>query len=618
MSFTGNLEDLAIVDVIQLLHSAKKSGTLTVRAGKRESQLVFDSGYMISANHPDDSYQIGKILVEMKALTAEVLELALEKQKNAGESRKPLIGMLIESGLIDKEKAFRGLEFLIEMTIVEMVTWTRGTFTLDVDNIGVSDEYRYFPETLRQDMNLDTQMVLMDALRIFDEKKRDGEIVEQIFDEDDEPVADAAVVDEEEIAEAELIYEEVEPAAESVTEANSVTATPDSGPELSADLLGLDNLDQLDTKIPEVFTGLRAFDPADIHCQALAQAAPALSVEQREALAHFLTDYSTSISIEEAANRNRQPRVVLLYSDDDLLRYALMTVCKHEGVMVFVVDGSEALLPRVEQTLAKGLVPLAVFDLPTTVAPEEQLTAMRQQYRRRYPQLKLIQLISPDDERTSGQAYLDGAKAVFARPTMAGQPETFGADLIRFLETLLDFTVASFNEEGQQLFSRLNATSAKLVTLREPPALAFTLLQFVAEQFSRSLTLVVGKGELIAERGFGLQNGNTAVVAAPPCKIPLDRPSVFRRVIEAGELFYGPCDDALLQETLLATIGAPVRSNALLLPMQSRGRTISLTYADFGPDEPLPVVPEAFEILARQAGLVLENLLYRKQLSRAS
>lgn len=616
MSFTGNLEDLAIVDVIQLLHSAKKSGTLTVRAGKRESQLVFDSGYMISANHPDDSYQIGKILVEMKALTAESLEQALEKQKSAGKNRKPLVGMLIESGLIDKEKAFRGLEFLIEMTIVEMVTWIRGTFTLDVDNIGVSDEYRYFPETLRQDMNLDTQMVLMDALRIFDEKKRDGEIVEQIFDEDDEPIADAAVVAE--VAEADLLLEEVEPVAESATESTSVTATPDPGPELSAGLLGLDNLDRLDTKIPEVFTGLKAFDPADIHRQALAQAASALSVEQREALAHFLTDYSTSISIEEAANRNRQPRAVLLYSNDELLRHALMTVCKHEGVMVFVVDSDEALLTRVEQTLAKGLLPLAVFDLPTPVTPAEQLTAMRQQYQRRYPQLKLVQLISPNDDRTSGQAYLDGAKAVFSRPTVAGQPETFSADLILFLETLLEFTVASFNEEGQQLFSRLNAASAKLLTLREPSALAFTLLRFVAEQFSRSLTLVVGKGELIAERGFGLQNGSTEVVAAPPCKVPLDRPSVFRRVIDAGEVFYGPCDDALLQKTLLAAIGAPVRSNALLLPMQSRGRTISLTYADFGPDEPLPVIPEAFEVLARQAGLVLENLLYRKQLSKAS
>jgi len=614
MSFTGNLEDLAIVDVIQLLHSAKKSGTLTVRAGKRESQLVFDSGYMISANHPDDSYQIGKILVEMKALSAETLDQALENQKKAGENRKPLIGMLIEDGLIDKEKAFRGLEFLIEMTIVEMVTWVRGTFTLDVDNISLSDEYRYFPETLRQDMNLDTQMVLMDALRIFDEKKRDGEIVEQVFDEDGgpNPVTSA----ERSIADADLVSEAVEPTV-TVT-ANS--ALPDDQPDLSADLLGLDNLDQLDTKIPEVFSSLKSFDPADIHRQSLAQAAPDLPVEQREQLAVFLTDYSTSISIEEAANRNRQLRALLLYSTDELLRHALMTVCKHEGVMVFIVASGEALLARVEQTLAKGMLPLTVFDLPDSgndgFAPP-RIAELRQQLHRSYPQLKLIQLVGPDDDQGSGQAYLDGAKSVFTRPTVAGQAAAFAAQMVQFLETLLDFTVACFNEEGQLLFRRLNAASATLPGLKDPPALAFALLKFAAEQFSRSLTLVVGKGELIAERGIGLQGGGAEVSSAPACKIPLDRPSVFRRVVDTGEVFYGPCDDALLQERLHGAIGAPTRSNILLLPMQSRGRTISLTYADFGRDEPLPVVSEAFEILARQAGLVLEKTLYRKQLAKA-
>ena len=46
MSFTGDLEHLSIVDVIQLLHATRKSGTLVVQGRKGESQLVFKDGYI--------------------------------------------------------------------------------------------------------------------------------------------------------------------------------------------------------------------------------------------------------------------------------------------------------------------------------------------------------------------------------------------------------------------------------------------------------------------------------------------------------------------------------------------------------------------------------------------
>ena len=67
------------------------------------------------------------------------------------------------------------------MTIVEVLTWTEGTFELDVDTSVISDEYRYIPEKLKLELNLNTQNVLMDALRIYDEKKRDGTLMEETF-----------------------------------------------------------------------------------------------------------------------------------------------------------------------------------------------------------------------------------------------------------------------------------------------------------------------------------------------------------------------------------------------------------------------------------------------------
>jgi hypothetical protein len=181
MSLAGDLEQLPIVDVVQLLHSTRKSGILRVASRKGESQLVFKNGYIVSANHLNGSVRIGKTLVDLNIISQETLAQALQAQLRAGKDRKPLIVTLIERGSVKEKDVYKGLEQLIELTLVEILTWQKGTFTLEVLPSDVSDEYRYCPERINREINVDTQSVLLDALRIFDEKMRDGELVESDF-----------------------------------------------------------------------------------------------------------------------------------------------------------------------------------------------------------------------------------------------------------------------------------------------------------------------------------------------------------------------------------------------------------------------------------------------------
>ena len=196
MSFTGDLEHLPIVDVIQLLHATRKSGVLRMKSRKGESDLVFKDGYIVSASHLNNSVRIGTILIERNIITPEILDQTLLEQKNAGAERKPLIIALLDKGLVKDEEAYQGLEHLIEMTIVEILTWKRGTFTLDVLPVAIADEYRYYPGKINREINVDAQGVLMDALCIFDEKMRDGELTEEEIPEDDGTVT-GTVPDEE-------------------------------------------------------------------------------------------------------------------------------------------------------------------------------------------------------------------------------------------------------------------------------------------------------------------------------------------------------------------------------------------------------------------------------------
>jgi len=196
VSFTGDLEDLPIVDVMQLLHATRKSGILRLKSRKGESHLVFKDGYIVSASHLNNSVRIGTILIERNIITPKILAQTLLEQENAGADRKPLIITLLDKGLVKDEDAYQGLEHLIELTIVEILTWKRGTFTLEVLRDAIADGYRYYPGKLNREINVDVQGALMDALRVFDEKMRAGELAEEEIPENDGPVTGSVPAEE--------------------------------------------------------------------------------------------------------------------------------------------------------------------------------------------------------------------------------------------------------------------------------------------------------------------------------------------------------------------------------------------------------------------------------------
>ncbi|MDP3111181.1 MAG: DUF4388 domain-containing protein, partial [Thermodesulfovibrionales bacterium] len=68
MAFTGELEQLHIVDIIQLLNTTRKSGTLSVKGSRGESRIIFSNGYIVGANYLN-KVRIGTVLVKMNAIT---------------------------------------------------------------------------------------------------------------------------------------------------------------------------------------------------------------------------------------------------------------------------------------------------------------------------------------------------------------------------------------------------------------------------------------------------------------------------------------------------------------------------------------------------------------------
>jgi DNA-binding NarL/FixJ family response regulator len=586
MSFTGDLVHLPIVDVIQLLHATRKSGILRIACHKGESHLVFKEGYIVSANHLNSSVRIGTILVERKFITADILDQELHEQEKAGRARKPLIISLLEKGLVKEEDAYRGLEQLIEMTVVEILTWKKGAFTFDLLPETTADAYRYYPGRLSNEINVDTQGVLMDALRIYDEKIRDGMLTDEEFPEDE------------------------------------AAALPPAGndiPILSAEDLGLADLDNLETKIPEVFTGLKESDPAQVHLHKLAACAPDLPPEQRDEIVSFLSRFPVYQDIiEEAPRENDRQPPLFFFSHDELFRHAITTICRHAGILAFATDEELNLGMIMARSLALDSRPILVLDstsVDVDTRSDGQGTTRLRQLRKKYPSIDIIQLAPPDNAGFMLDAYEDGVRAVIPRPSRTARPATFAGDAVKFFGTFQACLLRLTAEQERSSAARLAGGIASLRGLQEAQDVANALLRFTAGLFTRALTLVVRGSELVADKGVGIDAG-TGESTPLGFRVPLTLPSQLRSSVETGRLHYGPDSESVIREHLFGAIGTPRSPFFLLLPVRFLGKTIALIYGDFGDRQAEPVGLDQLAIMAAHAELLLENASFRKKLDK--
>ncbi|MEW6068721.1 MAG: DUF4388 domain-containing protein [Nitrospirota bacterium] len=601
MAFTGDLEHLHIVDIIQLIHTTRKSGTFSVTGSSGESRIIFSNGYIVGANHLSGKIRIGTVLVKMNAITLEDLEKALEIQKNAGKDRRPLIATLIKMGKLRLEEASKGLKKLIEITIVELLGCTHGAFTFDTEAIAVSPECSYTPDKMEQEISLDAQMVLMDALRIFDEQERDRSSGKQM-------------------PPYEKLFEEVIPSAETVESKVTTTA-------ITAEDLGLADIEHLEKKIPKPFSVHEIFDPIEIHRQNIRETLGNFSTEEQEAFISFLKKFTMRVNTTKELTMEGQTKAIILFSRDKLLKHSIMTICKNEGILVFATEAEEEFDSIIAQCLFKKILPLLIFDSPEMSEwglSEEKILSLRQHIQETYLQVSHIQLVSPLDYSFTLQSFNDGARAVFPKPLREDRKETFIEDMINFLNTFKFFIKGLLREQKDlsptdNQMKNLKDRMLVLIDLKEPPDLSLALLQSVSEIFERSITFIVRPKELIGEKAIGVYaEKNIEPTSAANLRIPLTEHSVFRDVIEKGQAFYGESDDKFLKEYLFEKIGAPLKPIILLLPVKSLGKTMILIYGDFDGKEALPTQIDVLEILANQAGLVLENAIYRKHLNKAS
>lgn len=165
MSFKGLIEDVAVADVMQLIRLGGHSGTLTVKCASDEAIVGFERGRIVNAWNPR-TRRVGELLVGAGLIDEGTLVSALATQ-NAERPRRTIGQILVRMGTVTAEEIRDVMAREIERVVGEMLVWKTGTFDFAIDDLTAMVEVTRFTGAPKVD--LDTQAVLLDALRRLDE-----------------------------------------------------------------------------------------------------------------------------------------------------------------------------------------------------------------------------------------------------------------------------------------------------------------------------------------------------------------------------------------------------------------------------------------------------------------
>ncbi len=554
MSLNGDLENFPIIDIIQLLHGTKKTGVLRLSSQKGESQLVFHEGDLVSANYLNNRVRIGQVLVSAGAITEGQLTQVLDIQKNAGDERKPLVITLLEHHMVDETVAYNGLESLIEMTIVEVLTWKEGQFSLDSARSDNADGYHFSRTKFPQRILLNSQGILMESLRIYDEKVRDGTM--------DEILSIAGV-----------------------TNLDLVAEQPDSNtPPISPQASGQDDspslLQQLLSEQRRMIQ--RSSDQSYREVEALKKLIiDEFPTAEKAQKLQLLAQLSSPVP-EGGVSASPPDLAVIVITKSPLLSTLIKATCYQERIYAVSSDNIDTLAINIRLLLCQAVQLVIFLDVPHDDAMQDTMQVCTNL--RKYPQAAVVLVACSRFWDTLGlQALSSGIRSIIPRPckecskeTSAQQAVDFSASLGAFLRTL----TSEYSSSNEQRFFTCITRLRHCNTRTE---IAVAILSYLIEVFERAIVFVVTESELVAEQSFGVKGDKSeGLELLSSLRIPLDDQQIFGDVIKTGQMYYGFHSDSTWPHQLYRLIGRLDSPEVLLFPLIRANTVVAFIYADFG------------------------------------
>lgn len=358
MSLVGNLEDLSLGDLLQIVSLSQKSGVLALESAGGAGQIVFRSGLVHAAGIKGRSPDLRALLVSTRMVDAAALEAALTANRSKPAELAERVALQLG---LDADQVEALIRKAAESAIFEMLTWTTGEFSFDARREDGEDLY----PCLRNGVN--AQYLAMEGMRLRDEQSRGG------------PVPELELADE--------LFFGSEPL--------------EVGSEVEFELEG----DETARRLAVEVVANRAVDKI----QEIVQ-------PPREAPAQASAVESAEPTAEPTISPQSRPIVVV--EPDAVALEWLKTAIEGRFVRIHVFQRAEQGLARIRQYLIRGEIPFVLIALSAPIDPLSGIHGLPdfvKRLRTQAPRIVVVGLREGGEERVDAvPGYLD---AVLARPT---------------------------------------------------------------------------------------------------------------------------------------------------------------------------------------------------------
>ncbi len=159
LDLQGRIERFTLAEVLQLVASGRKSGTLGVQKDDSIVMVYFKDGSVVYAYGPRQTYHLGELLRQRGIINAQQLEEAVRIQAETENSRR-LGEVLISRRFIDRADLEAAVKGQIEELLYSLLSWQTGSFKFYENQFPTDEEIT---------VDLSVENVILEGLRRLDE-----------------------------------------------------------------------------------------------------------------------------------------------------------------------------------------------------------------------------------------------------------------------------------------------------------------------------------------------------------------------------------------------------------------------------------------------------------------
>ena len=563
MSLVGNLEDLGLGEILQIVSLSRKSGVLQLTSREREGRVIFHDGQVIRASASTHPENLGDLVLRAGMADMKTLKKALVIQQDSDDGRR--IGDILVSDFgVDRDEIEKAVRGQVEKVVYSFFSWDEGSFSFELGDHGELAATNLNPLQFMLDSGLNPQWLAMEGSRLLDEKRHRGEDV----DEQGESLVD---IDQ--------LLAEVRGEAVGGKSASSVNTEDGQARSTTSG------------QVP-----LRKFIVVDDDPGTAEQIASLL--QERKAQVHVFTNYRSFMEAVEAAD----PQSTTLVID--------LIMPRRDGSGVL---GGLELLEEVRRKYPDFQV-LVMSDHPNQ---EAEQSVRNFGVPSLFPKPKKSDVC--DERGREGLiALVDAIVALGERPAddapLTDGMYNIGAELLKEMGEV----ATGASPQTTQQSPGLHLLRGMLQELNNPSlggGIILLILRFASELMNRAVILLVKEEEIVGLGQFGIElKGESADVRVRNTKLPKAGQHVFTEALQSFAPYRREPKKSELNEFFFNQLGGRCPGEVFVGPLISEGRVVAVLYGDNLPDEKPIGDTESLEIFLSQAGLAMEKALLERRM----